>query len=130
MGALLGAIGGGIAGAQVGEGEGQLAAVGVGAVLGALIGGEIGRNLDEVDRMMAERTTQQALETLPSNTTSTWRNPDTGHHGTVTPLSVAEPRPGIYCREFQQTVTIGGETQEAYGTACRQPDGQWEIQQG
>ncbi|MFC7049644.1 hypothetical protein [Emcibacter nanhaiensis] len=34
---------------------------------------------------------------------------------------------GRYCREFQQTVTIGGKSETAYGTACRQPDGQWEI---
>ena len=34
---------------------------------------------------------------------------------------------GRYCREFQQTVTIGGRTAEAYGTACRQPDGSWKI---
>jgi surface antigen len=34
---------------------------------------------------------------------------------------------GKYCREFQQTVTIGGKTEQAYGTACRQPDGSWQI---
>jgi hypothetical protein len=33
-----------------------------------------------------------------------------------------------YCREFQQSVTIGGVTQQGYGTACLQPDGSWEIQ--
>jgi len=32
-----------------------------------------------------------------------------------------------YCSEFQQTVTIGGETEEAFGTACQQADGGWEI---
>jgi hypothetical protein len=34
---------------------------------------------------------------------------------------------GRYCREFQQRVSIGGNTEEAYGTACRQPDGSWEV---
>jgi len=34
---------------------------------------------------------------------------------------------GRYCREFQQTITVGGKTEEAYGTACQQPDGAWEI---
>lgn len=29
------------------------------------------------------------------------------------------------CREFQETVMIGGKPQKAYGTACRQPDGTW-----
>ena len=31
------------------------------------------------------------------------------------------------CREFQQTITVGGETQEAYGTTCQQPDGRWKV---
>lgn len=38
----------------------------------------------------------------------------------------AEDEP--YCREFTQTVTIGGKMQQGYGTACLQPDGSWEIQ--
>ena len=49
LGNVLGAVVGGLAGAQVGEGDGQLVAVGVGAVLGALVGGEIGRMMDEAD---------------------------------------------------------------------------------
>lgn len=32
-----------------------------------------------------------------------------------------------YCREYQQTVTIGGTTQQGHGTACLQPDGSWQI---
>lgn len=33
---------------------------------------------------------------------------------------------GQYCREYTQTVYIGGRAVEAYGTACQQPDGSWE----
>lgn len=36
------------------------------------------------------------------------------------------PRPG-YCREFQQSVTIGGVAQQAYGVSCQQADGSWRI---
>ena len=32
-----------------------------------------------------------------------------------------------YCREYTRTVYIGNRTQEAYGTACLQPDGSWMI---
>ncbi len=32
-----------------------------------------------------------------------------------------------YCREYQKTVYVGGEAQPAYGQACYQPDGSWEI---
>jgi surface antigen len=36
---------------------------------------------------------------------------------------------GQYCREYQQTIVVGGQSQSAYGTACRQPDGSWKITQ-
>lgn len=32
-----------------------------------------------------------------------------------------------YCREYTRTVYIGGRTQDAFGTACLQPDGDWVI---
>ena len=34
---------------------------------------------------------------------------------------------GQYCREYQQTITVGGKTEQGYGRACRQPDGSWRI---
>ncbi|MBI4120870.1 MAG: glycine zipper 2TM domain-containing protein [Parcubacteria group bacterium] len=127
-GTILGALAGGLAGAQFGDGKGQLAAVGIGTLLGAAVGGEMGRSMDVVDRRLMSQTTEQALNDAPRNTTTTWRNPDTGHYGTVTPVYTWEPRPGLYCREYQTTVTVGGQTQPGHGTACRQPDGSWRIQ--
>jgi hypothetical protein len=44
----------------------------------------------------------------------------------VASVAPAAPRPG-YCREFQQTVTIGGVAQQAYGVSCQQADGSWRI---
>lgn len=32
-------------------------------------------------------------------------------------------------REFTQQITVNGKTEDAYGTACRQPDGSWKIVQ-
>ena len=127
LGALLGAVAGGVAGSQVGDGRGKLVATGVGAVLGALIGSEIGRSLDRADQLALQHTTQETLETAASGTTSTWHNPDSGNMGTVTPTQTYQMNDGTYCREFTQTVTIGSRTEEAYGTACRQPDGSWQI---
>lgn len=31
----------------------------------------------------------------------------------------------LQTREYQTTITIGGEAKDAYGTACLQPDGSW-----
>ena len=126
-GTLLGAAAGGLLGSQFGSGAGKLAATGLGIAAGAWLGSEIGASLDRADRLYANRTAQQSLEKSPTGVTSTWRNPDSGHSGTVTPTRTYKSPDGRYCREFQQTVTVGGKTEEAYGTACRQPDGSWQI---
>lgn len=124
-GALVGAAAGGLAGAQVGRGSGQLAATAIGVLLGGLIGSEIGRSMDEVDRLRAQQAHEQALDTGQS---IRWENPDTGHYGSVTPIRTGtDTQTGTLCREFQSTVVIGGKEEQAYGTACRQADGSWRI---
>ena len=73
------------------------------------------------------RTSQSTLETAQTGTTSSWTNPDSGNSGTITPTKTYQASSGEYCREYQQTVTVGGKTEQAFGTACRQPDGSWKI---
>ncbi len=126
-GAILGTVAGGVLGSNVGKGKGRLAATAVGAVAGAIVGSEIGKSLDNIDRMAMRRTTQTALEKSKSGQVSTWSNPDSGNSGTITARPAYKNQAGRYCREYQQTVTIGGQTESAYGTACRQPDGTWKI---
>ncbi|MFQ5939023.1 MAG: RT0821/Lpp0805 family surface protein [Alphaproteobacteria bacterium] len=125
-GTLVGAGLGALAGSQIGSGGGQLAAVAVGTLLGAFVGSEVGKSLDKADQMYAQQAAQQAQDGQLGQTI-TWNNPDSGHSGTVTPVRDGYNSGGSYCREFQQTVTIGGKTEEAYGTACQQPDGSWKI---
>lgn len=130
MGAVLGGIFGGLLGSKVGGGSGRLAATAGGAILGVLLGSEIGKSLDRADRAYAAQTTGQALEGNKVGQTSTWTNPDSGHSGTVTPTRTFQESSGEYCREYQQQITVGGKTETAYGTACRQPDGSWKIVNG
>jgi surface antigen len=128
IGGLGGAAAGGLLGAQFGSGSGKLAATAAGVLIGALIGSEIGRSMDEVDRMKAEQAYNQAA-TAPIGQTIAWDNPNTGNYGSVVPTREGtNTSTGQYCREFQQTVVIGGRQEDAYGTACRRPDGSWEIQ--
>jgi surface antigen len=125
-GALVGGALGGLLGSQIGGGSGRLAATAGGAVLGVLLGSEVGKSLDRADRMYAERSYQQA-QSAPVGQQITWSNPQSGNYGTVTPVRDGRDQGGNYCREYQQTVTVGGQTQQAYGTACRQPDGSWKV---
>ncbi len=127
LGTLIGAGLGGLAGSQIGSGTGKLAAVGAGVLLGGLLGNSVGKSLDKADRAYAERNAQETLEYQPIGSTTSWVNPDSGNSGSVTPTKTYQSTSGEYCREYQQTVTVGGEEQSAYGTACRQPDGSWKL---
>ncbi len=127
LGTIVGAVVGGITGAQVGDGTGQLIAVGAGVLLGAFVGSEIGQSLDKADQLYAAQAYNESIDTSATGDTTSWANPDSGNSGTYTPVQTYQTETGQYCREFQQTITVGGKTQEAYGTACRQPDGTWEI---
>jgi len=123
-GAALGAAGGGLIAAAAGGGAAGIVG---GVLLGGLLGGAIGNALDQRDKQMAYQTQQAALESTRTNQSTTWRNPDTGHSGSYTPVKTYENASGQYCREYQEKVVIDGKTHSAYGTACRQPDGSWKI---
>lgn len=126
-GAILGGVGGAVAGSQFGKGKGQLAATAIGTLLGAFVGSEVGKSLDRADQQYAHQASQRAFESMPAGQTVAWNNPDSGHSGTITPVRTYEQAPGQYCREYQTTVNIGGQNEQAYGTACRQPDGSWKV---
>lgn len=126
-GTLVGAGLGALAGSQIGSGRGQLVAVAVGALGGALLGNSVGKSLDRADQLAMERA-QNTAYTAPIGQPVEWRNPDSGHQGAVTPIREGtHVQSGAYCREYQQSVTIDGRTESAFGTACRQPDGSWKI---
>ena len=122
QGVLIGAIAGGILGHQVGGGSGQVLATMVGTVAGAMIGGSIGKQMDETDRL----NTAAALENVRTGVPSSWVNPDTGYEYVVTPTNTYDSGTGP-CREYTMDATIGGNTEQVYGTACRQPDGSWKV---
>ena len=63
--------------------------------------------------------------TAPMNDEIVWN--DGGAAGSVTAIREGHTPDGRQCREFQQRVTIGGKDEQAYGTACQQPDGSWKI---
>lgn len=125
-GTVLGGIGGAVAGAQFGKGKGQLAATALGTLLGAYVGSEVGKSLDKADQAYAGRAEARA-HTAPIGQTISWNNPDSGNSGTYVPVRDGTDQSGNYCREYQTSVNIGGQTEQAYGTACRQPDGSWKV---
>lgn len=126
VGALGGAAAGGLIGSAAGGGGAGIAA---GVLLGGLLGGALGNVLDQRDKELAAKQAQMSLETARTGQASTWQNPDSGNSGTFTPTRTYQDPSGRYCREYSQEITVAGKTQQSYGTACRMPDGSWQVQQ-
>ena len=121
LGALaMGGLLGGAAGSNVSE-PSEL------PVEGAFLGGPFAPFLSRSDVERAHRTAMTAFEALPSGQTKIWRNPENGHWGTLTPARTYRNAEGRYCREYRQTVTIGGQEHQANGAVCRRGDGVWQV---
>ena len=127
--AVLGSLGGAAAGAGIaaiaGGSAGWIVAAGL---AGGLLGGAIGHHLDNKDKQMAAQAAANAFENNRTGQAAAWKNPDSGNSGTITPTKTYQGGSGKYCREYRQEILVGGEKQQAYGTACREPDGSWQIQ--
>lgn len=127
VGTIGGAVIGGVLGSKVGGGTGRGIAIGAGTLLGAALGSQIGESLDRADMAYYSRTSQRALETAQPGQSLPWENPESGNSGTITPSNYYQTAQGSYCREYTQTINVGGKSEKGYGTACRQPDGSWQI---
>lgn len=127
VGAATGAVLGGILGSKLGKGDGRLVGTGVGVLLGTLLGSELGASLDRADLMYAQQATERAY-TAPVGQTISWNNPESGNSGTITPTrqGVSNTTGGI-CREYTQTIYVGGQKQTAVGQACKNADGTWTV---
>ena len=124
----IGAVGGGTVGGLIAAAAGGSPAVIAASVIGGiLVGGLVGNLLDERDKKMATEAAQKALESAPTGKPVAWNNPDSGHAGTVTPVKTYQTADGKQCRQYETSVTIDGKQEKAFGKACRQPDGSWQI---
>ena len=81
-------------------------------------------NLNEQQQREHE-SAQVRATTAPIGETISWNEGNAS--GYVTPTREGTSSSGRYCREFQHEVSIGGKKEQSYGTACRQPDGSWEM---
>jgi len=68
----------------------------------------------------------QALEKSPSGQSVSWRNPDSGASGGVTPVRTFKNTENQFCREFRQWQSGGTTRENRVGIACRE-DGIWRV---
>lgn len=127
IGTAGGAVLGGLAGAQMGKGKGQLWTTGAGALLGAFVGSSIGQSLDKADQQYHAQAVESAYS-APLNQSINWSNPESGHSGSVTPVREGrQASTGNLCRQYKQTIMVDGRSETAYGTACQNSDGSWTL---
>ncbi len=81
--------------------------------------------MTDADITLAAATMQQALESKSDGDVLAWANGKSGNSGEIMPTMTYMTDLGIYCREYHETVTIGGAQGEAVNTGCRQEDGTW-----
>ena len=120
---IAGTAAGAIIGSQLFHGRGAFAGVAATALVGGLLGNYVGRRMDERDK----RNMQSAIVNTPVGSEATWKSKKTGDTYVVRPVKNYRARSGRYCREYNTRVKIGGKWKNAYGRACRQPDGSWQI---
>lgn len=121
-GTIIGGVLGGALGSQVGGGRGRTAATVIGALIGANIGANVGRSMDGNDRARVA----QAFESAPTGQSTQWVNPDSNNQYAVTPTRTYQSA-GAPCREYTMRAVVGGRPDDVRGTACRQPDGSWRV---
>jgi surface antigen len=80
--------------------------------------------LDPRDRPAASAAQLRALQFGEPGAPVAWRNPETGHHGTIVPGPPYQSN-GQTCREFSHTVYVDNRPQTGRGSSCRNPDGTW-----
>lgn len=81
-------------------------------------------NLEE-DQVRHYEQAQIDASSAQIGETITWNSGEAS--GSATAIREGSDASGYTCREFQQTITVGGQYEEAFGTACLQGDGSWRI---
>lgn len=78
------------------------------------------------EQTQAQLAFAQALEKSISGQTVSWRNPDSGASGGVTPVRTFKNAENQFCREFRQWQTGGVARENKVGIACRE-NGAWRV---
>ncbi|MBF0138439.1 MAG: hypothetical protein HQL65_19585 [Magnetococcales bacterium] len=121
-GAGVGAMTGALAGSLLGPTKNKEAYALFGALIGGALGYAVGNEMDKEDL----RQLNYSLDHTPSQQTTRWVNPDTGKEFAVTPSPARSVGERI-CRQAEIASVIEGRRETVVTTACRLPDGRWEI---
>ena len=123
--AQMGGLGGAGAGAIVGQAIGHdTESTLIGAAVGTMLGYIVGNEMDKYDREQLNHVYERGV----SGRTSSWVNPDKGNEYMVTPQPAYRGPGNRICRKAEVTAIIDGKQEKTYTTACRDANGQWQLQ--
>lgn len=124
--AQVGAVGGAAGGALIGQIIGHnTEATLIGAAVGTMLGYIVGNEMDKYDRQELNHVYERGM----SGQTTAWVNPDTGNQYQVTPQQAySSPTTQQICRKAEIHAVIDGKPETTYTTACRDQNGQWQLQ--
>lgn len=80
----------------------------------------------KADLRFAREAQVTALLTSSVGQPVIWRNQSSGNYGQVTPGQAYSVN-GLMCRDYQHIVFVNEKSQEKRATACRNPEGVWQI---
>ncbi len=149
-GVVIGGAIGGLLGSTIGKGRGRLVATATGALVGSMFGNHLAQPQPGYVARPAPRPVyhhrrqnhRNAYRHHRHDRRHAYRSRHHGHHNsrvvyvrpvappvteTVQITTVYDAASGRYCREYQREVIINGQPVAAYGRACQQPDGSWQI---
>lgn len=87
---------------------------------------ELKASIEDRDRAVAIEAQRRALERSGAGSAVRWSNPRNQIRGEVTPGPVYSVNTQ-QCRDFRHTVETAGASVSARASACRNPDGSWEL---
>ena len=83
--------------------------------------------LSDADLALADAAVQLALESGLQGEHFSWTNPSTGHEGEVWVTRTYRIAGGGWCREYRESIRVGGRTDAYSDRACRRGDSVWVI---
>lgn len=121
-----GVAGGAAVGALVGQMIGHnTEATLIGAAVGTMLGYIVGNEMDKYDRQQLNHVYERGA----SGASAAWINPDNGNRYNVTPQpAYSNPSNNAPCRKAEIIALIDGKEEKTYTTACRDANGQWQLQ--
>ena len=85
------------------------------------------RFFNDQDWKLLEETSDDLLENAADGESRNWKNPKTGHHGTLKALRTYKNSEGETCREVQFANFARDMRGQSRWRLCQQPDGRGQI---